>query len=601
MTEYFEIHNRDGPARYGELRLTESISTPTCADDIMLDAGSLWTRERSISDVDVDTNSITILPHRAFPAGASERIQHSFDLTEASDEVADDFDMDVPVAVVVTPETADSYDADAYVLSNAQGFIGHASEFCESIIKTRNSIPTDTALYLTGVATPRNVATLAYAGVDLVDTKRARARGLQGFYLTTDNEYFLEDLTELSCSCPACKEGRANFNRKDCADHNAAALQAALTTVRQRIRHGRLRDYLEAQSRHDQWLIATLRTFDQQYKYSEKRTPIVRDTEFTAASEDTRYRPEVQRFANRVTTQYQNRFSSPLVLVPSSTVKPYSESQNYLQFRDAIRYRGHLVSISSQVGVVPMELELTYPAQQYSTVPTGRWSKDEISFAAQILERYLMRNEYSRVIAHVPDRGYGEICERVDSATTVSFEYTVVDNPTTTESLTNLMSTLEGESRYSKRERQHNIIKAMTDYQFGNNAGETLFADADLQTTSQYPKLRVRDAATVETGEGQQLAAIVSQYGVLAFTLAGARMWDNSDVATKRVEIDQFVPHGNVLAPGIVDADTEIRVGDEVIVEGSQAYGVGRAQMFGAEMIESTRGEGVKIRHMRQK
>lgn len=212
-----------------------------------------------------------------------------------------------------------------------------------------------------------------------------------------------------------------------------------------------------------------------------------------------------------------------------------------------------------------------------------------------------MRNEYSRVIAHVPDRGYGEICERVDSATTVSFEYTVVDNPTTTESLTNLMSTLEGESRYSKRERQHNIIKAMTDYQFGNNAGETLFADADLQTTSQYPKLRVRDAATVETGEGQQLAAIVSQYGVLAFTLAGARMWDNSDVATKRVEIDQFVPHGNVLAPGIVDADTEIRVGDEVIVEGSQAYGVGRAQMFGAEMIESTRGEGVKIRHMRQK
>lgn len=35
-------------------------------------------------------------------------------------------------------------------------------------------------------------------------------------------------------------------------------LQTALTTVRRRVRHGRLRDYLEAQSRHEQWLTATL-------------------------------------------------------------------------------------------------------------------------------------------------------------------------------------------------------------------------------------------------------------------------------------------------------------------------------------------------------
>ena len=93
---------------------------------------------------------------------------------------------------------------------------------------------------------------------------------------------------------------------------------------------------------------------------------------------------------------------------------------------------------------------------------------------------------------------------------------------------------------------------------------------------------------------------MVPQYGVLSFTLAGARMWDASDVATKHVKIDQFVPHGNVLAPGVVDADTDIRVGDEVIVDGPQAYAVGRAQMFGAEMIESTRGEAVKIRHVEE-
>jgi Queuine tRNA-ribosyltransferases, contain PUA domain len=610
MTEYFEIHSRDGPARYGEVRLTNSIATPACADDIVVDAGSLWTRNRSISDIDVEMDSVTILPHRAFPAGTDERIQESFAVTEASSNVASNRDIDVPTGIVITPETAGDHGADVYILSNAQGFIGHASEFCENIIKTRKSIPTDTALYLAGVATPRNVATLVYAGVDLVDLKCARARGLQGFYLTTEGEYFLEDITELPCSCPVCRTGRAEFDREDCADHNVTALQTALTTTRRRIRHGRLRDYLEAQSRHDQWLTATLRTLDQQYEYSETRAPIIRDTELTAASMDTRYRSEIQRFADRVTTRYRNRFSTPLVLVPCSATKPYSESQSHSRFQEAIQYRGHLVSISSPIGVVPMELELTYPAQQYDTVTTGRWSNDEISFVTQVLKQYLTRNEYPRVIAHVPERGYGEICNRVDNDTEVPFEYTVGDHPTTTESIGNLMSTLEGESRYSRCERQHNIVKAIADYQFGVHAGEALFENIDLRTTSRYPKLQIRDANTPEnktaaetataTGEDQQLATMVPQYGVLSFTLAGARMWDASDVATKHVKIDQFVPHGNVLAPGVVDADTDIRVGDEVIVDGPQAYAVGRAQMFGAEMIESTRGEAVKIRHVEE-
>ena len=46
MTEYFEIHWRDGAARIGELRLTESVTTPTLADGVIEDAGSMWFKER---------------------------------------------------------------------------------------------------------------------------------------------------------------------------------------------------------------------------------------------------------------------------------------------------------------------------------------------------------------------------------------------------------------------------------------------------------------------------------------------------------------------------------------------------------------------------
>jgi archaeosine synthase len=80
--------------------------------------------------------------------------------------------------------------------------------------------------------------------------------------------------------------------------------------------------------------------------------------------------------------------------------------------------------------------------------------------------------------------------------------------------------------------------------------------------------------------------------------LAGARRSVDSDAPTKRVEIDDFVPHGSVLAPGVVDADESIRVGDEVVIEGPSAFAVGRAQMSGPEMVASSRGIASQVRHV---
>ncbi|MEZ3115431.1 archaeosine synthase subunit alpha [Halobaculum sp. MBLA0147] len=596
MTDHFEVHDRDGAARLGELRLGAGTTTPALVADadadpghpdeaaVLRDAGSLWTEHREVPAGDDDV--LTLLPHRAFPSGTREEVIDSF---------APDYpEIDGPSAAVVTSDAPDAGGAaeapvDAYVLSDAQGVVGHASAFVDAVIRTRGTVPPDTAVYLAGVATPRNVAALVYAGVDLVDATAARVAGSRGRYLTTDDERFLEDLDELPCACPACRGPRAEFDRRDCERHNVNALAAELRRVRRRIREGRLRDYLEGQSRHEQWVTATMRELDQEYAYLERRTPVVRENEVTAATDDTLRRVEIQRFAERVTGRYRCRFDQPLVLVPCSASKPYSESQSHAQFHDAIQYRGHTVSMTSPIGVVPQELELTYPAQHYDTVVTGEWTETEKTFVADVLRAYLDRTDYPRVIAHVPPEGYRDICERVAAEVDVPFEFTVEDHPTTTESIGNLMRTLDGEEKYRKRERQHNTIRAIADYQFGDGAGDALFEE--FTTTSRYPKLQVRD------DDGEQLATMVPNYGVLSFTLAGARRWGDGDAPTKRVEIDDFVPSGSVLAPGVVDADDDVRVGDEVIVEGPSAFAVGRAQMFGREMRDSTRGVAVKVRH----
>lgn len=582
MTEYFEVHERDGAARLGELRLADPLSTPALADDFIEDAGSLWAEDRELPEGREDR--VTILPHRAFPSGTAEEVEGAFVVSQP--------DVEYPSGAVVSPTTAEDHGTDAYVLSTAQGIIGHASALRETITEVREAIPADTALYFSGVATPRNAALLAYVGVDLVDAHKAVVKGTQGKYLTSEGEEFLSDLDELPCACPACQKPREEFTREDCVEHNENVLKAELATVRERIRAGRLRDYIEGQAHHAPWLTAAFREFDSQWGYLEERTPIYRRAEISATTDDTLRRVEIQRFADRVTSRYKNRFDNPLVLVPCSATKPYSESQSHGQFHDAIQYRAHLVSMTSPIGVVPQELETTYPAQHYDTAVTGRWTETEIAFVSRVLRRYLERNEYPRIIAHLPE-DYREIIERVEPYIETEIEYTVEDHPTTTDSIANLMRTLDGEQKYGKRERQQNTIKAIADYQFGEGAGEALFSDLSIQ--SRYPKFRAH------TEEGEQLAAMVPQYGTLSLTLAGAWRWAESAVPEKRVEIDGFVPHGNVLAPGVLSADETIRTGDEVVVEGPKAFAVGRAVMFGREMAESSRGVAVDVRHVEER
>ena len=74
----------------------------------------------------------------------------------------------------------------------------------------------------------------------------------------------------------------------------------------------------------------------------------------------------------------------------------------------------------------------------------------------------------------------------------------------------------------------------------------------------------------------------------------------NSKFNIPTVTIDNFVPQGRVLAPGVVSAPETIRSGDEVLVQGPLAFAVGRAIMSGPEMQQSSRGVAIDIRHVQK-
>jgi archaeosine synthase len=51
----------------------------------------------------------------------------------------------------------------------------------------------------------------------------------------------------------------------------------------------------------------------------------------------------------------------------------------------------------------------------------------------------------------------------------------------------------------------------------------------------------------------------------------------------------------------VIDASEDIRPGDEVVIRGPKAFGIGRAEMSGPEMVTSTRGVASQVRHVRER
>ena len=90
---------------------------------------------------------------------------------------------------------------------------------------------------------------------------------------------------------------------------------------------------------------------------------------------------------------------------------------------------------------------------------------------------------------------------------------------------------------------------------------------------------------------------ITKERGIISLTMAGSERI--SKLNKYKVEIyDDFSLEGSVFAPGIKNADSSIRIGDEVIIiQDKKLRGVGVAKLNGNEMMKLNYGEAVKIRH----
>ena len=596
MSKIFEITHRDGAARIGKLVLENELSTPAVInihekDSPIIDSGSLWKRT---APPEPDAGKIAILPHKSLPLYTREEI-----IKELQEEVkpASNF---AHTSAVIHPFAREYPESELYVLGAAKQLENRARELVESIIMLRENTRTDSLLYAPAFATPENLAMIVYMGIDIVDETLPVIKAYQDIYLTNSGEFHLDRLHEFPCACSACLSNNPaellKLPKKERAEalskHNSLKLNEELRTVREHIRAGHLREYVERQCRARPWLTAALRIIDAQYEFLEKRTPIFRAATLYANTSESLNRVEIRRFAQRVVERYTVPDLDTLVLLTCSAKKPYSVSLSHQKFINALgKYRKfvHEVIITSPMGVVPRELELIYPAAHYDTPVTGHWDLEERAWVGGCLRSFLEKNKYKNIIAHVHG-AYREICESVESELRLGFIYTADEGVTSNTSLDKLRDTVSGLEHTKKRGTEKanlDIMRATVDYQFGRSAGDMIVTDG-ASVRAPYPKFQLFEGK-------QQLATLIPQYGTVALTVEGGMRLRSYPLY--KVKIGDFTPHSSILAPGVLDADPQIRPNDEVIVEGENFFGVGRALMSGWEMKGCGKGVAVELRH----
>ncbi len=452
-------------------------------------------------------------------------------------------------------------DAELYILANSPELISRGNNMVDRIIELRKKIPFHKLIYTPGIALPNNISFLSYLGVDVFDMVYPE-------YLST-NSIEVSDWMGFP--------GNPNNNRRH--------MQDEIRLIREGIVRGRIRELVESRVRTEPWLVEALRYMDDKHDLINPYIPVTGDKVLVTTRESF-YRPDIVRFRERLWNTYQPPERDVLLLLPCSARKPYFTSNSHRRFRSATNNSDwtnvHEVILTSPLGMVPRELELFYPAQNYDMPVTHTWYEEERKTILDLVDMLIEKGNYQTVISHLPhDMDF--VKEHIECEDTTQGEHPT--DEIALKRLTGLINESAGQNRGDVKAYLKENLSSFARFQFGPD-GHHLLDHAEVK--GRYPEYKIMS--------DKQIGMMVAQRGLLSLTLDGGKILNRYGI--NLVEIEDFVPKGTVFAVGVTDADERISPGDEcIVIHDGKLRGVGVAEMAGKEMIDAKRGVAVNIRH----
>ncbi|MDD1680797.1 MAG: archaeosine synthase subunit alpha [Methanoregula sp.] len=538
-----EVKKRDGLARTGILTLGEEI-----------------VRLPGVLDTEVLFPDLADLSFSNVPLTAPEPFVAAYLAPSEGQPVT------VHPALAITASSGN-----CVMVANWNTALGNPRSYTEWLVRLKEHLPPDTSWYAPGAALPSNVHILCYSGFDLFDFIAVDLKTAQYRFCLAEGEFPAEIMETGVCGCEGCNEG-------DLKTHNRLALKREIALVTRFIADQQLREFVEARSRMVAVHVAILRHLDNYYSFLEQHLPVVRSGRLGAMSGEALKRPEVRRFAGRVLNRYIPPSADVAVLLPCSARKPYSASQSHRKFSDVIGGRALELIVTSPLGLVPRELERIYPAAHYDIPVTGYWDREELAFTAGIVADFLKKHPFRRVITHL-EGGALEAARMAAAIAGITMEESCSIRPAAGDSLRNLGTLLDGE-----RQVRQDPVHGTLSWQFG----------IDVDTRGMTVRWKPPNLS-VKKGK-EPLFSLDPGTGLLRPTFEGWKYIPE----VYRVRIDDFVPQGDILAPGVIATDPAIREGDEVLVMGPSVVATGRAAMPASGMEASARGVAVRVRKIKK-
>ncbi|UCF07298.1 MAG: DUF5591 domain-containing protein, partial [Thermoplasmata archaeon] len=556
----FEVLKRCGLARIGEWHLEGQKAQVTTPNVLFIDNerfGAPNEAEALISHREDRTGKPRIKTIRSLFAGSNENVSgysvsphieyppSRVDLNALASEMnakrAESRVFVVAQKGEALAEGLEKTGAEVFVLANALHLARNPRDLVSSLVSLRKAVGYQKLIYTPGLGSPQHMAFLAYLGVDLFDSVPLIVNARKGYYVTGYGRAAAGEVTKGFCFCPACVSENNDFD--SILAHNYYTSISELDAVCRAIRGGMLGEYVESKAVTDPKMLSAVRLLDSNFfEFQEMHVP-VSGGYLIAATSDSLFRPEITRFRRRILERYAKPpHKKVLLLLPCSAKKPYSFSKSHKAFKYAVAQSGrknviHEVIITSPLGVVPREVELFYPAQQYDIPVTGTWTRDEKAMIGETLARFLEINEYYKIIVHLPE-DYEFVEEYLDEYSSTSQEKT-----TSQDSLARLKEALlEAVKSYKKVSGQVELqesMKCFARFQFGN-AGCALIENTRIK--GRYPNLKIFK-------DEKQIGMLVGERGLISLTLEGGRVL--AEIEAYLVEISDLTPKGDIFAVGV--------------------------------------------------
>ena len=482
---------------------------------------------------------------------------------------------------------------DLVVWDNARSAWTDPERFVREWVTLRTAAGPAPLIWAPRIALPGRLPLLHDLGIDLLDTTEGLLRAAEGLWMWAEGGP--------DPGPPGGVPGEALAHR---LQHVEEQYTQEEERVRRFLRAGRLRELVESRLPFEPALGEVLRYADGEgYPFFEAHTPVMGTGVRPYGTKEAQYRPEMERFRRRFLSRYRVPSSKEvLLLVPCSKTKPYSRSPSHRRILRTLSEGGrlpavHVVSLTSPLGVVPQELERTFPAAHYDIPVTGSWDEEERRWVQEALRHLVRGHAYQKIFVHLPREEMDWVREALPARPEAVWTTEGNEGATSAGSLRSLAQALRahaaemGASRPRPLQVVREELASLAAFQFGPEVAEALFPpDLRLQGRPWFQRL--------VDGKGETLATWKEDPGCLRLTVPGGKRI-RSRAGGYSVEVRGGVElRGDLFAPGVRGAGDDIRIGDEVLlVRGEEFLGVGEARVPGPWMGKLPRGMVVKVRH----